>query len=863
MQRTRNPLEAGWRAAPGRRPRYDGVMQRLLLIDGHSNLYRAFYAIRGLSTRDGMPTGAAFGFLRMLHKLLEDLEPTHLGVAFDVGRETFRTRLDERYKAQRKPMPEELEAQIPLVREALELMGIPILELPDFEADDVIGTLARKAAEEKVETVLATSDKDMFQLVEDPLVKLWHTRHERLLDEAGAEELFGVPPRQVPEVLALMGDSSDNVPGCPGIGEKGAKQLVGRWDTVAELYAHLDEVEPTRARNALAEHREEVELSHELVVIRTDLELPLDLASLRRSEPDAQGLATLYRRLEFGSLLKELDLTDESSRALAVKTTTPAQLARMVGGLALGEGWAAVATGQRVGVCRDVPEALAELAPVLGHEWVVHSSKELLRALRDRGLDWEEPPRDVALAAYLLDPGEDVTLEVVARHHLGALPPTPVASDLGDAAAAEQALWCHLAGEAVFAELENEDLGAVYQRFEEPLVPVLEAMERRGIRLDRELLGDLARRLESSMGELEREIHHEAGGAFNVNSPQQLAEILFERLGYPVLKRTGKTRRPSTAVEVLEELSGRGYRLPALILEYREQAKLKGTYVDALPRQVEDDGRIHTRFHQTVAATGRLSSSDPNLQNIPVRTEMGREIRRAFVADQGFLLLAADYSQIELRILAHMSGDSGLLAAFRAGEDIHRATAAAVLGKAPGEVIAAERRAAKTVNFGLMYGMGAFSLGRDLHLSTAEAQAFIDTYFARFAGVKAYMDSVRERARRDGRVSTLFGRFRRIANLDHSSAPVRAAAERMATNAPIQGTAADVIKLAMIEVERMLEGEDARLLLQVHDELVLEVPEADIEAVAAKVKKVMEGVVDLEVPLLVEVNWGPSWYDAK
>ena len=837
---------------------------RLLLVDGHSNLYRAHFALRNnLTAPDGTPTGATYGFLRMLHRLLAELKPTHVGVAFDVSRITFRTRMDERYKAQRKPMPEELRAQIPFVREALEHLGIPILELPDFEADDVMGTLAYRAAERKIECILATSDKDMLQLVRDPWIRVWHTRHERLVDEATAEELFGVPPSQVVEVLALMGDASDNVPGCPGIGAKGARALIRTWGSVRALYENLDRVTPTRARNALAAHREEVELSLALVTIRTDLDLPLDMEALRVSDPDTAGLASLYRRLGFTSLLAELDITDGAAPAIELELVPPGELLRVAGGLHLEPGLAAAAGRDRVVACRaDGAELAAALAGGLDGA-TVFASKELLRFLRDHGHRWAAPPRDLSLGAYLLDPGEEISLEAVSRRHLEVLPPDPHATDLEAAAAGRDALWTAAAAERVFERVEAEGLGNVYEEIEAPLVPVLESMERWGIRVDLAVLDELSRRLGASLAGLEREIHAEAGEPFNINSPQQLAVILFERLGYPVIKRTAKTRRPSTGVEVLKELAGRGYRLPALILEYREQAKLKSTYVDALPRQVAADGRIHTRFHQTVTATGRLSSSDPNLQNIPIRTELGREVRRAFVADDGWLLVAADYSQIELRVLAHMSGDETLVAAFRAGEDIHRATAAAVLGKRPADITPAERRAAKTVNFGLIYGMGAFSLARDLGVSQAEAQQFIDAYFTRFPGVKAYMDGLREQARRAGKVTTLFGRVRRIANLDHPSAAVRAAAERMAINAPIQGTAADIIKLAMIAVHRWLENHDARLLLQVHDELVLEAPAADAPTVARELKRIMEGVVTLDVPLTADTAHGPSWYEAK
>ncbi|NOZ77922.1 MAG: DNA polymerase I [Acidobacteria bacterium] len=840
-------------------------MDRLLLVDGHSNLYRAHFALRdNLTAPDGTPTGAAYGFLRMLHRMLEDLRPTHVGVAFDVSRITFRTRLDERYKAQRKPMPPELKAQIPYVRQALEHLGIPILELPDFEADDVIGTLAVKAAKVPMECIIATSDKDMLQLIRDPWIKVWHTRHERLLDEAAAEELFGVPPARVVDVLALMGDASDNVPGCPGIGEKGARKLVSQWGSVEDIYRHLDEVTPGRPRNALANNRNEVELSRRLVEIRTDLDVPLDLEALRRSDPNVAGLADLYRQLGFTSLLAALDLTDGEARRLTIRMVPVETLMHSPGALVLGEDLAVVATPGDVQACRAPSrEIVAVLGPAIDAGWTVFSSKEVIRTLRDNGVAWAGQPRDLVLAAYLLNPGEEMSLDAIARRHLAVLKPAPDAGDPELSVAGERALWIRDAAEAVFSELEASHLRGVYERIEAPLAPVLESMERLGIRLDEKVLADLSSRLASSLADLQREIFNEAGTAFNINSPRQLGEVMFERLKYPVIKRTAKTRRPSTGVEVLAELARRRFRLPALILEYREQSKLKSTYVDALPRQVGPDGRIHTRFHQTVTSTGRLSSSDPNLQNIPVRSELGREVRRAFVAEPGFSLVAADYSQIELRVLAHMSGDTNLIEAFRDGEDIHRATAAAILGKAPRDVTTAERRAAKTVNFGLIYGMGAYSLARDLGVDVAQAQAFIDTYFERFPQVKAYMDGLREVARREGVVTTLFGRVRRIANLDHSSATVRAAAERMAINAPIQGTAADLIKLAMIELDRRLEGREARLLLQVHDELILETPHGTERDVASLVRDVMEHQVELKVPLVVDVGWGDSWYDAK
>jgi len=840
-------------------------MPRLLLVDGHSNLYRAFYAIRSaLTAPDGTPTGAAYGFLRMHHKLLRDLAPTHVAVAFDAPGETFRSRLDERYKAQRAPMPDDLRVQVPLTQEAVRLLGTAVLAVPEVEADDVIGTLAARAAAAGVEVVIASSDKDLMQLVRDPLVRMWHTKHERLLDEAGVTEVFGVPPEKVTEVLSLMGDTSDNIPGCPGIGEKTAKELIARWGTVAAIYEHLGEVTPPRAQRALGEHREEVALAQALVRIHTEVELPVEVGALARRAPETAELAEFYRRMGFTSLLAEL----EASTAPPPAAATPARAVDLQGladvlaapppvAVAWRGGELAVASADGVAVVAAEPERLAAaLAPRLGSLWC-HDAKALLARLRDAGREPGAVPRDAMLAGYLLAPGESVELAAMCRR-LGTPPPA------GDGAAAEASALAALAPELA-RRLAEGALERVLDEIELPLVPVLEAMERTGILLDTAVLAELSERLSRSLAELEREIHAEAGGEFNINSPAQLAEVLFERRGLPVLRKTAKTKAPSTDADSLAELAARGHRLPALILEFREQGKLKSTYVDALPRQVGDDGRVHTRFNQAVAATGRLSSSDPNLQNIPVRTGLGREVRRAFVAAPGWTLLAADYSQIELRVLAHLSGEPALAAAFARGDDIHRATAALVFGVAPELVSSDHRRAAKTINFGLIYGKGAFTLGRDLGISTAEAQRFIDAYFAGLPRVRAYLDGTKEEARRTGKVTTLFGRVRPIAGLDAANPNVRGNAERMAINAPVQGTAADLIKLAMIALDRELEERrlPARLLLQVHDELVLEVLSGHEDAAAALVRSVMEGAAALSVPLKVDVGVGRSWADLK
>jgi DNA polymerase-1 len=841
---------------------YRSAMPRLLLVDGHSNLYRAFYGIRaGLSSPDGTPTNATYGFLRMQHKLLRDLEPTHVGVAFDVGEETFRTRLDERYKAQRPPMPEELRVQIPLTQEALKLLGLAVLTEPDVEADDVIGTFAVRAAAAGFEVVIASTDKDLMQLVCDPAITMWHTRLERLLDEKGVAEVFGVPPAKVGEVLSLMGDASDNIPGCPGIGEKGAKELIARWGTIDEMYAHLDEVAPARARKALAEHREEVELSRQLVRIRTDLEVDAKVDALTRGTIDTAGLADFYRRVGFASLLAEIE-GPRAAEAVPAAREVPLDALKPV--LAR-PGTAVAVAGDRLGVATPAeiavvtapaPDLARAIAPHLAQLWC-HDAKALLAYVRDAGASPGGVPRDAMLAGYLLAPGEGTDLVPLARR-FGVAPPAADAPEEGARVVAALA-------PVLAKRLKQEALEEVFATLELPLVPVLEAMERHGIRLDLGVLDELSRRLAASLADLEKEIHGEAGGTFNINSPQQLAEVLFERRGLPVLRRTAKTRAPSTDADVLGELATRGHRLPALLLEYREQAKLKSTYVDALPKQVAGDGRVHTKFNQAVAATGRLSSSDPNLQNIPVRTEMGREVRRAFVAEPGFSLLAADYSQIELRVLAHLSRDPALEAAFAHGEDIHRATAALVFGVVPERVEPEQRRAAKTINFGLIYGMGAHALARELGVSNAEAAKFIEAYFARLPKVRDYLDATKEQARATGKVTTLFGRVRWISGLDAASSQVRGNAERQAINAPVQGTAADLMKLAMIHLHHQLESGavPARLLLQVHDELILETADGALEEVAALTTRVMEGVAELRVPLKVEIGTGRSWASAK
>ncbi len=818
--------------------------------------------MRGLTAPDGTPTGATYGFLRMQHKLLRELEPTHVAVAFDAGGETFRTRMDARYKANRPPMPAELVPQVALTRAALQALGLAVLAIENVEADDVIGTLAQLGEIPGMEVILASTDKDLMQLVRDPAVKMWHTRLERLLDAAGVQEVFGVQPAQVVDVLSLMGDPSDNVPGCPGIGEKGAKELIARWGSVAAVYANLAAVTPPRVQKALAAHREEVERSAALVRIRTDVDLPVTLEELRRRPPDLETLRALYTSLGFASLLAELEETRTPKVAVVVaREGSREEVQRLLAGgattaVAMGEEELTVATASEVATLHGPPRELLELLAGGGGALWCHDSKELLARLAAAGLAFDRGPRDTMLAGYLLAPGEAVDLVSLCQRYQLAPPAEGTAGRAVAVAALAPVLEPRLAVEGLLS---------VFTEIELPLVPVLVAMERAGIAIDSKALAELGSRLETSLRELEGEIYAAAGGAFNINSPQQLAEVLFERHRLPVLRRTSKTRAPSTDAEVLTELAARGHRLPALLLEYREQAKLKSTYIDALPRQVGPDGRIHTRFNQAVASTGRLSSSDPNLQNIPARTELGREVRRAFVASPGHLLLAADYSQIELRVLAHLSGDPALLAAFERGEDIHRATAALVFDTDPALVTAAMRRAAKTINFGLIYGMGAFALARDLGVGTSEAQRFIDAYFARLPRVRAFMEETKAEARRTGKVRTLFGRLRWIAGLDSKRPQLRANAERMAMNAPIQGTAADLMKIAMIRLHRALapRRDVVRILLQVHDELILEVAQGREAEAADLARQTMATAAKLCVPLVVDVGVGRSWAEAK
>ncbi len=871
---------------------------RLYLIDGYSNVFRAFYAIRGLSSSKGEPTNAVYGFLQMLRKLMKDEEPKYLGVAFDVSARTVRKERFEDYKANRRPMPDDLRPQIPWIRRVVEAFRIPLLELPRYEADDVMGTLAKKAVDAGYEVVLVSPDKDLMQLVGGGVFQ-YHTSRDKLYDPEAVEGDFGVPPEQVRDVLALMGDSSDNVPGVPGIGQKGAVNLVKEYGSLEAMLERAAEIKTRGYGKKLAEHREAALLSKELVTIHTDLPIDFEPDALALEEPDYDALREICWQLDFNSLAQEFEQAlGETAEPLAPARDLDSaeEWAAAVSGLGAEVHVAAVGDAEAIGLAllgadgaprfadfrRGDLEAAARASVAA---WaadpavtlVGHDLKEVLRLLPGRA---EVRCRlfDTMLASYLTRSAmrsHDFSAVVLDRLHLTAVTlqqagfargEVPLAGDSKLLSfAAERVELPRRMAEALRRDLEAESLEEVYETIEEPLTPVLAEIEETGVELDAGHLAKMSEELEGEVASLEEEIYELAGERFNINSPQQLGVILFEKLAYPVLKKTRKTKSYSTGADTLEELAARGYDLPERLLRFRELTKLKSTYVDALPAMVAADGRLHTRFNQAVAATGRLSSANPNLQNIPVRTEQGNRIRKAFRAGKGRALAVADYSQIELRVLAHIAEEKAMIEAFRAGEDIHASTAAAVFDAAPLLVNPEQRRMAKVINFGIIYGMSAWGLAQRLGIEKRDAAKFIDAYMARYPGVKRYTEETLKEARETLRVKTLYGRIRQLPDIRSRNYSLRANAERMAINARIQGTAADLMKLAMIAVHRRLRRElpEGRLLLTVHDELVLSAPEGEIETLGELTREEMSGVAELDVPLVVDVGTGPTWYDAK
>lgn len=879
----------------------------LFIIDGSNNIYRSYYAIRNLTTSAGFSSNAVYGFVTTLRKLLKDHEPDCIAVAFDEGRETARTSTFADYKKDRKPMPDDLVVQVPFVYEVLEGFHIPVIRSTEWEADDFIGSLACTARDRGYDVVIATSDKDFFQIVGGG-IRLYHTGRETMYDEKSVEEVFGLGPDKVVDVMAIWGDAIDNIPGVPGIGEKGAKALIQQFGSLDGVYENLDQIKKAAQRKTLEENKDKAYLSRDLARIKCDLDLDIDFETLKRQEPDRAKLHDVFSRLEFASLMQEflpetpavqkefrIAASAEDVREfvagndpLAIwlePTTIEAFDAPIAAALSKRAGESLIVPiGKTYGATSEMLDALRELLQQ-DRVFVAYDAKAQVRRLD--ALQWPVPEKwsDVMLMSYVLNPGlpshafanivrDRLKQDVLVRkdvqktaplfaidHELGSSPLSPYLDYLGE----KSELAMSLRG-ILEPELRKDPaLVDIYERIEMPLFPVLASLEERGIRIDAALLKSMSRTMGEQLAELEKNIYKEAGMEFNINSPLQLGQVLFEKLNYPVIKKTKTTKSYSTSVEVLEELAGHGFAVPQYILQHRELHKLKGTYIDALPQLVGSDGRVHTTFNQAVAATGRLSSSDPNLQNIPIRTQTGREIRKAFIADEGGVLLSADYSQVELRILAHISGDESLIETFRRGDDIHRATASKMFNIPPEDLTAEQRRAAKVINFGVLYGMSSFRLSNELGISGSQAKDWIEAYFARYPKIQEYLDRTLDEARATGKVTTLFGRVRYIPEIHNRSFTVRGNAERMATNAPIQGTAADILKMAMIALEKKLttHASGARMLLTVHDEIVLESPESSATEVAGIVKETMENIFPLAVPLAVDVHWGKSWYDAK
>jgi len=870
--------------------------KKLFLVDAMAHIYRAFFApMNRMNAPSGIPTKVPFLFANILRRLIKDYEPDYIGIVFDPPGPTFRDKLFDKYKAQRAPMPDDMKVQLPYVRKLCEAMRLPILELRGYEADDVIGAMALQAAKKKVDVLIVTNDKDMMQLVGKNVRTLrtgsGGAKADIIVDEKKVEEILGVPPEKVIDVMALMGDTVDNIPGARGIGEKGATELIRKYGSVEKALNHADEVANKRYREALQEQREQVMMSKQLATIATDVPMELDLQRLERREPDVAALASLYRELGFNSLLRELGSEAVASTAPAEDSSHVkkdyAQLASSAEfqeclakipakqpiavwlNLELGEreseGFgtriASIEVSSKAGEGRSVwldekGEALKALAPVLAdakRAKIVHDPK-LFQLLTGRAANLQHATQ---LYSYLLRP-------TTANHNFADVVMRQFNVMLGGGPG-ERPDYLQRLAPVLRAQIEEQELTGVYEKIDLPLAPVLADMERVGIRVDPKALEKMSKSMEKEIRRLEQEIWKLAGNEFNINSPAQLAEILFDKLNLEPPARRGKGKVRSTAADILEEMAAQ-HPLPAKIIEFREIAKLKSTYVDALPKLIHPEtGRLHTSFSQTTAATGRLSSSDPNLQNIPIRTELGREIRAAFAAEKGKILLSADYSQIELRVMAHFSGDPVLTDAFRNGEDIHARTAQEVFGVGPMAQNAEHRRAAKAINFGIIYGLSAFGLAQQLGIGQKEAAQFINAYFTRYRGVKEFLDKILAETRKTGVAKTLFGRIRPIPEINSPQAQLRSFAERTALNSPLQGTAADLIKLAMINIDRRLALEkfEAKMILQVHDELLFEAPPKEKGKLEKLVREEMEGVHRLAVPLVAEISSGPNWRDME
>ncbi len=899
----------------------------LILVDGSSYLYRAFHASEraNLRTSDGRPTGAIRVMTNMLKSLVRQYPESHVVVIFDARGKNFRHELFDEYKATRKPMPDDLRSQVKPIHDIVRALGLPLLMVDGVEADDVIGTLAREATEKKIDTIISTGDKDIAQLVTEH-VTLIDTMNDVKTDRDGVVDKFGIPAELIIDYLALMGDSSDNIPGMPGVGQKTALALLQGIGSIDTLSENLDKVAALGFRGSktfakkFEEHKDMVLLSRELATIKTDVELPHSIEDLKSTPADTEALLTLYREFEFRSMISELEKgeagEDERPAVTADYTviTEQKEFLQWLDQLNQSDLFAFdtettsldYMTAELVGVSFACEPGKAAYVPVahdyigapqqLDRQWVLEQLKPLLEnpqrrkvgqnlkydqsVLARHGIELRGMAFDTMLESYVLNSTASrhdmdslakrylgvstVSFEDIAGKGIKQLTFNQIDLDKAGPYAAEDADITLRLHQALWPQLEQEEsLKKVFDDIEMPLVDVISRIERNGALVDGTLLGQQSIEIGKRLSELEKQAHEDAGEVFNLSSPKQLQELLFNKLGLPVIKKTPKGQ-PSTAEEVLQELA-LDYPLPRLILEHRSLSKLKSTYTDKLPQMINPaTSRIHTSYHQAGTATGRLSSSDPNLQNIPIRTEEGRRVRQAFVAPEGYTLVAADYSQIELRIMAHLSGDKGLLDAFANGLDIHKATAAEVFGVALDQVSTEQRRSAKAINFGLIYGMSAFGLARQLGVSRQSAQEYIDLYFDRYPGVLRYMEETKASAKEKGYVETLFGRRLYLPEINARNGMRRQAAERTAINAPMQGTAADIIKKAMLSVDQWLVNSamDAKVIMQVHDELVLEVADKDLEAVVAGIKDKMEKAASLDVPLLVEVGAGDNWDQA-
>jgi DNA polymerase I len=881
--------------------------KEIYLIDGSAYIYRAYHALAPLHNSHGLPTHAVYGFTTILRRILRERQPEYLAVAFDTKGPVFRHRIYSDYKANRPPMPDDLAAQIPYVREIVRSYNILALEHDDQEADDMIASATRRLAGEECKIVIVSGDKDLLQLVSDK-VALWDPMNDRTMDPETVRKKYGLEPSQLLDFFALTGDSSDNVPGVPGVGPKTAEKLIREYGTLENLFAAVDTMKTSRLRDNLLSHRDEAFLSRDLIRLNLEADVPGNRERYRLGKPDADALRTLLSELEFYSLLKSDVPPAKVDTGGFSLVQTRRQLEELVSSLAGAQqivldtetssldplttdlvGLSICETRDRVWyipcghrdvdadlvadqlTVREITDGLRPLLEKSGLPKIGHNIKFDLAVLalpHNGGIFLAPPLYDTMVAAWLIDPGrrsyklDDLCLEFDVQMTSFAEVVggdkredsfTRVKLDQARDYCCEDAYGTSLLFEAQRPQLESLGLWDLFVELECPLIPVLAEMERTGIMVDMGILEDLSVEFGRKLEELEKDIYRSAGMEFNANSPQQLGEILFEKLNLPRGRKT-KTGY-STDVKVLERL-GQHHELPQLILNYRNLAKLKSTYVDKLSAMArKTGGRVYTSFNQCGTATGRLSSSNPNLQNIPVRTEDGQRIRSAFIAAPGYLLLAGDYSQIDLRVLAHYSGDQALREAFRAGEDIHRQTAAEIFFVAPGLITPEMRRVAKTINFGIVYGMSSFGLSSQLNISRREAQIFIDRYFDHYRGIKIFMEAIVEKAKKDGYVSTLLGRRRILPDINHANRTRREFAERTAINTPIQGTAADIIKLAMLRADRELHRRKlgARLILQVHDELVLEVPEEELPATRELLQAAMENVVSLDVPLVVNL----------